>query len=94
MDLMNKEKRRLNNEESIFFFTAAQLIEVLQTFPPHLPVLVSGYKSGFENVYHPVVIKLKHEPDNMYFDGQFQIANKADEEEFDAIILQREFRED
>jgi hypothetical protein len=79
--------------------------------PPDLPVLVSGYENGYENFYPPKVTKLKHEPDNMYYDGQFQIitdllvshdhappcalnAVENDADTFDAVILEREFRDD
>jgi hypothetical protein len=82
------------NEPAAFHFTVAQLIEVLKTLPPDLPVLVSGYENGYENFYPPKVTKLKHEPDNMYYDGQFQKAEENDADTFDAVILEREFRDD
>ncbi len=77
-----------------FFITVAQLINVLKTLPSDLPVLVSGYENGYENFYHPEIVTMRHEPENMYYDGQFQIAEEKDTDTFDAVILQREFRDD
>ena len=33
----------MNNENKVFHFTVAQLVEVLQSLPQELPVVVSGY---------------------------------------------------
>jgi len=77
-----------------FHFTAEQLIKVLKTFPQSLPVLISGYENGFENFYHPEILKLRHEPENMYYDGEFQIANDKDENVFEAAVLSRVVRND
>ncbi|RZB31824.1 MAG: hypothetical protein SRB1_01443 [Desulfobacteraceae bacterium Eth-SRB1] len=80
-------------QKEIFHFTVGQLVEILKSLPQDLPVLTSGYESGFENFYHPEIAKLKHEPENMCYDGEFQVA-QDDEVTFDAIILQRVFRDD
>ena len=86
----------MNNENvpGKFYFTVKELIEALKSFPSELPVIVSGYENGFENFYQPTTIKIKHEPENMYFDGEFQATEKDDEESFDAVILQRVLRDD
>lgn len=81
-------------EKTPFYFTVAQLIEELQNLPSDLPVMVSGYKSGFENVYQPMIVELKHEPDNLYRDGAFQYADKESTESFEAVVLIRELRDD
>jgi hypothetical protein len=82
------------NQPEKFWFTVEQLIEILKTLPPGLPVLVSGQKSGFENFYHPFVVKMKHEPENWYTDGEFQVAKDGEKELFDAVVLARVVRDD
>jgi hypothetical protein len=82
------------NQPGKFYFTVAQLFEALKTLPPDLPVLVSGYESGFENFFHPSVLKMKHEPKNPYFDGEFQAAQEGDKDTFDAVVLARVVRDD
>mgnify|MGYP001289333533 CR=1 FL=1 len=81
-------------EKTPIHFTVAQLIEELQNLPGNLPVVVSGYKSGFENFYQPMIVQLKHEPDNFYCDGAFQYAHKESTENFEAVVLIRELRDD
>jgi len=55
-----------------------------------MPVVVSGYESGYDNFYHPFVKKVKHQPENPYYEGEFQI----DESGAEALLLEREFRDD
>lgn len=81
-------------DKNTFHFTAAQLIEILKGFPQDMPVVVSGYESGYENFYQPIIRKLTHKPENMHWDGQFQPAETADKQTFEAIILAREERYD
>ncbi|MDO8727991.1 MAG: hypothetical protein Q7J35_18215 [Candidatus Methanoperedens sp.] len=75
-----------------FHFTVSQLIDILKSLPHDLPVLTSGYESGFENFYQPDIIKVKHEPENPYYEGEFQVAEDEDEETFDAVVLRRVVR--
>lgn len=77
-----------------FYFTAGKLIEILKIFPEDMPVRVSGYENGFENFYQPEILKLKHEPENPYFEGEFQPVNEGDKEIFEAIVLERVVRDD
>lgn len=86
----------MNNENvpGKVYFTVKELIEALKSFPSDMPVIVSGYENGFENFYQPTTIKVKHEPENMYFEGEFQAGEEGDEELFDAVILQRVIRDD
>lgn len=81
-------------KDSVFHFTVAQLIDMLKTLPQDLPVLTSGYESGFENFYSPEIVSLQHVPDNMYFEGAFQAAEDGAPNSFQAVILQREMRYD
>ncbi len=82
------------SRNEIFNFTVGQLVKMLQSLPQELPVLTSGYESGYENFYQPEIVKLKHEPENMYFDGEFQLADEKDENVFQAIVLLRVMRDD
>ena len=83
-----------DNQPDKFWFTVEQLSEILKTLPPDLPVLVSGQKSGFENFYHPSVVRMKHEPDNWFTEGEFQIARDGEKDAFDAVVLARVVRDD
>ena len=81
------------SEKEVFHSTVGQLVEFLKTLPQDLPVLTSGYENGFENFYQPSIIKVKHEPENMYYEGEFQVAEDGDEETFDAVVLRRVVRD-
>jgi len=82
------------SKKELFHFTVGQLIEFLKSLPQELPVLTSGYESGFENIYQPDIIKVKHEPENMYYEGEFQVAEDGDEETYDAVVLRRVVRDE
>ena len=82
------------SKKEVFHFTVRQLIEILKSLPQDLPILTSGYESGFENFYHPEIAELKHEPENMYYDGEFQSADNEDENTFEAVVLQRMVRDE
>ncbi len=71
-------------------FTVGELIEILKQYPKDMPVIVSGYENGYENFYQPFVKKIKHLPENPYYEGQFQIDEKGTE----VLILEREVRND
>ena len=75
-----------------FHSTVGQLVDLLKTLPQDLPVLTSGYENGFENFYQPGIIKVKHEPENPYYDGEFQVAEDGDEGTFDAVVIRRVVR--
>jgi len=59
-----------------------------------LAVVVSGYESGFENFFHPVIMKLKHLPDNHYYDSEFQLEDRVDKDGFEGVVLRRVERGD
>jgi hypothetical protein len=71
-------------------FTIGELIKILQQYPDDMPVVVSAYENGYENFYHPYVKKVKHLPENPYYEGQFQIDDNGEE----VLLLEREFRDD
>ena len=81
------------SKKDVFHFTVGQLVEFLKTLPQDLPVLTSGYENGFENFYQPSIIKVKHEPENMYYEGEFQVAEDGDEVTFDVVVLRRVVRD-
>ena len=81
-------------KDTRFMFTVKELMEILATLPPDLPVVTTGYETGYENFYQPFVKRLRHEPENMYYDGQFQDADDKDTEAFEVVIIERERRDD
>ncbi len=82
----------MSKKES-FHSTVGQLVDLLKTLPQDLPILTSGYENGFENFYEPTIIKVKHEPENPYYDGEFQVAENGAEGTFDAVVLRRVVRD-
>jgi len=82
----------MDNKKDRFHYTVSQLSDVLNSFPQNLPVLTSGYEDGFENIYYPKIFELKHEPENMYFSGEFQISDTQDENRFKAVVINRVVR--
>jgi hypothetical protein len=81
------------SKKEVFHSTVGQLVDLLKTLPQDLPVLTSGYENGFENFYEPTIIKVKHEPENPYYDGEFQVAKDGDEGTFDAVVIRRVVRD-
>lgn len=74
--------------------TVRELIETLKQMPADLPVLVSGYESGFDKFYNPNTQKLKYMPENSYWDGEYQQPDANDEavDLTEAVVLQRVVR--
>jgi hypothetical protein len=70
------------SKKEMFHFTVGQLVDFLKTLPQDLPLLTSGYENGFENFYQPGIIKVKHEPENMYYEGEFQNSDEEDQDIF------------
>ncbi len=83
----------MTGQKEIFHFTVGQLVEILKSLPQDLPVLTSGYEGGFENIYPPRIINVVHEPENPYYDGEFQTPDKEETNTFKAVVLQRVMRE-
>ena len=81
------------SKNEVFHSTVGQLVEFLKTLPQDLPVLTSGYENGFENFYQPSIIKVKHEPENMYYEGEFQVAEEGDVGTFDVVVVRRVVRD-
>jgi len=81
------------SKKEVFHSTVGQLVEFLKTLPQDLPVLTSGYEGGFENFYPLSIIKVRHEPKNEYYDGEFQVAEDGEEETFNAVVIRRVVRD-
>lgn len=82
----------MSQKNMIISYSVAELIEALKKYPQDLPVLVSGYESGFENLLPPIKERLVRKPENQYWDGEFQITEEENEESLEAVVLRRVFR--
>ncbi|MCF8219427.1 MAG: hypothetical protein K9J21_10670 [Bacteroidales bacterium] len=78
------------SNKNTYNFTVGELIKILQQYPGDMPVVVTGYESGYENFYPPFVKKVIHLPENPYFEGLFQIDDSGEE----VLLLEREVRND
>lgn len=76
-------------KDEMFRYTVKELIEILETFPLDAPVVTSGYENGFENIQEPILKELVHEPQNPYWDGEFQPSEQEDTDSFQAVLLRR-----
>jgi len=76
----------MNQKNIKFNYTVAELIEELKKFPQDVPVLVSGYEDGFENIMPLTIQKLTHKPESQYWIGEFQTVQEENEE---GLVLQR-----
>ena len=73
--------------------TVAELIKELQQFPPDMRVVVSGYEDGYENMLTPKIEKLEQNPDNPYWEGEFQEVGRLDGGQLtEVVVLQRVLR--
>jgi hypothetical protein len=70
-------------------YTVGELMELLKEYPDDMPVIVSGYESGYEYFCTPTVRKVKHFPENKYWDGEFQLDDNGSH----ALILERKVRD-
>lgn len=86
------KKKKVNNKNTTT--TVSMLIDILKQMPGDLPVLVSGYESGFEHFYPPCVKKLKYEPENKYYEGEYQQLSNTNEQSISAVVLSRVVRDD
>lgn len=75
-------------------YTVKDLIACLTKFPQDLPVLVSGYESGFECFYEPEILDLVYNNDTMYYDGEYQFPLEGEIPDVTAVVLQRVMRDD
>lgn len=88
------KKTGMKNLDERFAFTVGELMEILKGFPSDMPVVTSGYEGGYENIYHPEIRIVKHEPENRYYLGEFQFAKDSDKETIEVLALERVVRHD
>jgi hypothetical protein len=81
---------RIMEDKKKYNFTVGELIEILKQHSKDMPVIISGYESGYENFYHPMVKKVKHLPENLYYEGLFQ----TNENGTKVLVLERVVRND
>jgi hypothetical protein len=83
----------MTKPDNVSDYTVAELIKALKQFPQDLPIVVSGYESGFENILEPRIEKLEQNAENKYYDGEFQELNKQGTSFIEAVVLRRKFRD-
>jgi hypothetical protein len=74
--------------------TVQELIDALERFPRNMPVLADGYESGYEEALLPEIIRVKREPENMYYEGEYQSAEASDEAAIEVVAVFRNRRYD
>ena len=82
----------MGNDKLKFNYTVKELIEQLQKLPQDLPVLTTGYESGYENIREPKIVKVEYKPNSAYYDGEFQEAEEKAAGIFESVVLEREVR--
>ena len=58
--------------------TAQELIQKLQTLPPHTNVVVRGYEDGYNNILKLKEVKIKLNPNAYTWDGEYEDSTDAD----------------
>ncbi len=71
-----------------------ELMETLKKFPGDMLVLTDGYESGFEETRRPEIIKVKREPKQPYYDGEYQSAEEKAGSSIKAVVIGRNRRAD
>jgi len=70
-------------------FTVAELVKELQQLPQDLPVVVTGYENGYEDILAPHIQTVTDDPDRPYYDGRFQC---DDTSTYKVVALERIIR--
>ena len=58
--------------------TAQELIEKLQTLPPHTKIVVRGYEYGYNDILQLKEVKIKLNPNAYTWDGEYEDSTNAD----------------
>jgi hypothetical protein len=74
--------------------TVKKLREILKQFPDDMIVVTDGYETGYEKILLPEIITVRREADNMYYDGEYQVAEEDDRETIEVLIISRNRRND
>jgi hypothetical protein len=72
--------------------TVRDLREILKQFPDDMMVVTEGRDSGFEQILHPEVIKVRHKPENMEYDGEYQVRHDDDRDTLEVLAILRNLR--
>lgn len=51
--------------------TALELIQLLQTLPPHTKIVVRGYEDGYNDILKLNEVKIKPKADAQWYDGEY-----------------------
>ena len=70
-----------------------KIYPITTTLASNVRIIVGTYEGGFENILPPQIQKLKHEPENEYWDGEYQSAKEDDKNVLEAVVLVRKFRD-
>ncbi len=58
--------------------TAQQLIQNLQTLPPHTKIVVRGYEDGYNDILQLKTVKIKLNPHSYTWDGEYEDSTATD----------------
>jgi len=58
--------------------TAAELIDLLLTFPPDTKIVIRGYEDGYNDILKIRAIKIKPNENSNWYDGEYIDSNDAD----------------
>jgi hypothetical protein len=62
--------------------------------PGDMMVLTDGYETGYEEICYPQIIEVIHEPENPYYDGEYQVAEEKNVNPIKAVAVCRNRRND
>ena len=74
---MNKENKSraiksiCHFTKKIGLMTALELIQLLQTLPPHTKIVVRGYEDGYNDILKLNEVKIKPKADAQWYDGEY-----------------------
>jgi hypothetical protein len=58
--------------------TAQELIQLLQTLPPHTKIVVRGYEDGYNDILKFNEVKIKPKADAKWYDGEYDDTNDSE----------------
>ena len=58
--------------------TAQELIQLLQTLPPHTKMVVRGYEDGYNDILRLNEVKIKPKADAEWYYGEYVDTNDAE----------------
>jgi len=58
--------------------TALELIQLLQTLPPHTKIVVRGYEDGYNDILKFNEVKIKPKADAVWYYGEYVDTNDSE----------------